>query len=507
MLGTVLAMNLHANDVRISNIGLSAPSGDAGHVNVRFDIGWENSWRTSNAPHNWDAAWVFVKFRPVSGEWQHARLHGDAGHSAPAGSTIATGLRTPGQPFDVSTNWGVGAFLHRSDDGTGPFTANGVELRWDLAYNGIVRDDIAEIRVFAMEMVYMPQGAFHLGSGGAELNRFKDGTTSNPFLVSSEDALTMANTNGQLWASGGIQAALLPSPFPKGYAGTYVMKHLVAQQDYVDFLNTLTRTQQNARTSTDLSDGVTNVSQQYVMTGSSGVTYRNGIRCDAVIDAHAPIRFYCDLNGNGAGGEATDGQWIACNYLNWADVAAYLDWSGLRPMTELEFEKAARGPLTPVANEYAWGNTVATQAAGITNNGAINEGSTTGANAVYGTHGSVQGPLRVGAFASASTTRQESGAGYYGVLELSGNLGDQTISVGNAEGRAFNGTHGNGILTNSGYANEDTWPEANAQGSNMRGGTWNYIASLMRTSDRFFGALAVGTTRDQFGGRGARTMP
>jgi hypothetical protein len=26
-------------------------------------------------------------------------------------------------------------------------------------------------------------------------------------------------------------------------------------------------------------------------------------------------------------------------------------------MTELEYEKACRGPLMPVANEYAWGTT------------------------------------------------------------------------------------------------------------------------------------------------------
>ncbi|MFT3883928.1 MAG: hypothetical protein QM724_00425 [Flavobacteriales bacterium] len=508
--GALLSMHLHANNIRISNAGLTEDIGEADHVNVRFDIGWENSWRTSSTPNNWDAAWVFVKFRSTAGGWQHARLHGDAGHAAPNGSIIATGLRTPGQPFDAATNWGVGAFLYRSADGTGTFTANGVKLRWDLESNGVVRDDIVEIKVFAVEMVYVPQGTFYVGSGGSESNRFKDGTTSAPFLITGENALAMANTNGQLWAVGGIQAATLPAAFPKGYAGSYVMKHLISQQDYVDFLNTLTRSQQNARTGTDLSDGVTNVSQRYVMASTTGVTYRNGIRCDAVIGAHAPIKFYCDLNGNGTGGEATDGQWIACNYLSWGDVAAYLDWSGLRPMTELEFEKAARGPLAPVANEYAWGSTVAAQAAGITSSGAINEGSTAGANAAYGNHGSVQGPIRVGAFASGSTTRQESGAGYYGALDLSGNLGDQTISVGNAEGRAFTGTHGNGMLTNSGDANENTWPDASATGTNMRGGTWIYMASLMRTSDRIFGALAVGTDRnDQFfaGGRGSRTAP
>ena len=42
--------------------------------------------------------------------------------------------------------------------------------------------------------------------------------------------------------------------------------------------------------------------------------------------------------------------------MNWQDLTSYLDWSGLRPMTEFEYEKACRGTLNPVAYEYPWGN-------------------------------------------------------------------------------------------------------------------------------------------------------
>jgi formylglycine-generating enzyme required for sulfatase activity len=42
------------------------------------------------------------------------------------------------------------------------------------------------------------------------------------------------------------------------------------------------------------------------------------------------------------------------NILSWFDVAAYLDWAALRPMTELEFEKVCRGPENRIAGEYAW---------------------------------------------------------------------------------------------------------------------------------------------------------
>ena len=30
---------------------------------IRFDISWDNSWRVSEAPVNWDAAWVFAKWK------------------------------------------------------------------------------------------------------------------------------------------------------------------------------------------------------------------------------------------------------------------------------------------------------------------------------------------------------------------------------------------------------------------------------------------------------------
>ena len=46
-----------------------------------------------------------------------------------------------------------------------------------------------------------------------------------------------------------------------------------------------------------------------------------------------------------------------CNFLSWQDGYAYAGWAGLRPMTELEFEKACRGPLNPVPHEHAWGST------------------------------------------------------------------------------------------------------------------------------------------------------
>jgi len=503
----------NANDIQVSNPTLTATNTVNGTTQVQFTISWANSWRTSSAPNNWDASWVFVKYRDANtGLWNHARLGSDAQHNAPAGSTIATGLLTPGTAYDASTNWGVGAFVYRSADGTGTFTANGVELRWNYGQNGITYGNIAEVKVFAVEMVYVPEGSFGVGDGGAGSGRFiAGGSTNDPFQITSEAALTIEDTAGALWGvstSGSNtigSVGALPAAFPKGFAGFYLMKYSITQQQYVDFLNILTRTQQNTRTGTGLAAGVTSVTNRYVMSNTSTLERRNGIRCDDTIDANAPITFYCDGNSNGTGGEATDGQWVACNYLSWADVAAYLDWSGLRPMTELEYEKACRGPMTAVSNEYAWGSTSITVANNITNGGAINESSSTaGANAVSNNNSNVQGPMRVGVFADGATTRAQSGAGYTGAMELSGNLWERPVTVGNGQGRAYTGALGNGALDATGNADASAWPGPNAQGAGFRGGGWDGGAAGLRVSDRGSAALTLSARRSGFGGRGCR---
>ncbi|MFN9916944.1 MAG: hypothetical protein ACK53L_30425, partial [Pirellulaceae bacterium] len=85
---------------------------------------------------------------------------------------------------------------------------------------------------------------------------------------------------------------------------------------------------------------------------------------------------------------------VAMNFISWADVTAYLDWSGLRPMSELEYEKAGRGPNAAVAGEYAWGSTSLTNATSVTDLGLISERGQAGSNALI--TGGVSGPMRVG---------------------------------------------------------------------------------------------------------------
>jgi hypothetical protein len=98
-----LATMLSANNVIVSNLSLTGKNITDHCTLVQFDISWENSFRVSIGPANWDASWVFVKYRvPVSnggdGLWKHTKLN-NTGQTIPSGSVIEIGLLTPGIVF------------------------------------------------------------------------------------------------------------------------------------------------------------------------------------------------------------------------------------------------------------------------------------------------------------------------------------------------------------------------------------------------------------------------
>ena len=87
---------LISNNLSVSNISLTGLNTAQSYILVEFDISWENSWRMSSGPSNWDAAWVFIKYSANTGDWQHATLNyvngtgASDGHTEPSGSTINT---------------------------------------------------------------------------------------------------------------------------------------------------------------------------------------------------------------------------------------------------------------------------------------------------------------------------------------------------------------------------------------------------------------------------------
>ncbi|MBN1633777.1 MAG: SUMF1/EgtB/PvdO family nonheme iron enzyme [Ignavibacteria bacterium] len=474
-----------ANNISVSNISLTGQNIQNHYTFIKFDIQWDNSWRVSSDPGNWDAAWVFIKFRVNSGQWQHAWLN-DAGHNNPPGSTISVGLLDPSVPFNATTNPGMGVFMYRDAAGTGTFSKTNVQLRWNYGANGLSDNATVNIRIYAIEHVYIPPGSFYLGSGGTETSAFyKYPSTSNPYQVTSEGEIIVGTAADNLYYNystyGGDRLGPIPASFPKGFKTFYCMKYEISQQGYADFLNSITSEQ---------------ASYRYF----SSTSFRYAISV---------------LNGV----YSTANPYVACNNLNWADKIAYFDWSGLRPLTELEYEKACRGTLPPVPNEYAWGNTnVANSPYALSNSGANNETiasnySTVSGNAAYNLttpyNGAINGPLRAGIFSgnNNNTGRITAGATYYGVMEMSGNLLEHFVTVGNPAGREFTGKHGNGILNVYGNADVTGWPGASSYGAGFRGGYWYYYSWYLRVSERSGAAGTDANRYDSDGGRGGRTAP
>jgi formylglycine-generating enzyme required for sulfatase activity len=599
--GAAKANNIEIESVILTGRNTTAgPNNAANFLMTAFNLSWENSWRTSTGSSNWDAAWVFVKFQvgesnpvftgasssgttvtvtttanlrvgmPVvvsSGTgtfaantvissattfevsasptaalsnatltclriWEHASLSPSVGnHTAPAGSIINV-------PSD-----GTGVFIYRSADGNGTFSLSNVQLRWVYGTNGVPDNAPLQVKVFAVEMVYVPQGSFYVGSGAnpGESGSFTNGSRTSgatiPYQIASEAALGIDNASGKLWGTsssatntiGNAAAdaeATLAAAYPKGYAAFYCMKYEISQGQYRDFLNALTYAQQVSRTAV--------VPTSAAGTGalSSTNANRNGldIQTPGNSTTLVPAVSGCNLDADTIYNETVDGEWIACNFLSWMDGAAYMDWSGLRPMTELEFEKACRGINTPVASEFAWGNTTSTGAGNITNAGEAGEvTNTANANSVCCQTAGVSGPMRVGTFAGAATTRTQAGATYYGIMEMSGNVWERTVTVGSGAGRSYTGVHGDGNLFNDGSANVDFWPGINgnatagtantafigstgvtqAAGSGFRGGGWNDLpaSNPRRVSARDSGSVASTARGIQNGCRGIRTAP
>jgi len=456
----------HANNLNITNVALTGATSST--IQVQYNIFWENSWRDSE---NWDAAWVFIKYSTNNGSvWSHAILS-NTGHN--------TGTASPTPTLSIPQD-NLGAFISRSAVSTGTFTITGQQLQWNFSANGLNQSQAsaAEVRVFGVEMVYVPQMPFALGDGvnytgtvTPSTNAFRRNFTNRAVYITDQvsdsindpiagiffrvkgDAGIDLNNDGII----GTWPTDAPN-YPIGYKEFYAMKYELTQGQYVDFLNTLTYTQQTARVG-----NATNTANQSAWNGATTVlpAHRNNIFVQtAGVNSSVP-RVYTATRPD-----------RACNYINWPDAAAYADWSGMRPMSEMEWEKAGRGSLPPVQGEYAWGN------ASITGNlTALIAGSENGqetstvTTSVYHRHYNISvtggdgsftsGPVRVGMFARANTTRAQSGLSFWGLADMTGNVGEWMVAFHNLAGRSFTGLHGNGVLIAAGHADVSFWPGIN----------------------------------------------
>jgi len=493
-----------ANNLLISNVSLEDRDSTLKTAIVEFDISWDNSWRTTT---NHDAVWLFLKVSINGGTPVHGVLY--ASGADPSGTSFGSMNKQIEIIVPSDKN---GAFIRWKAPGSGTVASSNVRLKLDYGATGAVNTDTILVKVFGTEMVYIPAVTFNAGDNAASTASLKAGSASTtPWSISSEAAIsvTAATGGGYYYVSGGNtgEAATgstftIPAAFPKGYAAFYCMKYEITEGQWVDFFKNLSTA---ARLNRDLTDSSHKNSDAVVNRNTLSCTLGAGV---LVCSTTRPDR--------------------ALGYLTWMDVMAFLDWASLRPMTELEFEKTARGPLSAVSNEFAWGNgstpgyastisgpedgteTITYPASASACNGSV---TFTGGDA--GT-----GPLRGGIFATASSTRVTSGAGYYGVMELSGNVVERTVTIGNATGRSFTGTHGDGVLTTTasyeGNATNTDWPGIDidtttargvtgATGGGLRGGGWNYSNAQIQVSDRSVAAQTSAVSAIANGGRGVRT--
>lgn len=458
--------HLFSNNLTISAVTLTNDS------TVSFTISWENSWRVSSAPYNWDAAWIFIKRRDCAANtWYHTNLSTTSSDHTAASPLVV----------DAVTD-GKGVFIRRSADGVGNISSTTISLRM----TGVPVGEF-DFKVFGIEMVYIPQGAFYLGDG-LSTNTFRIGNTTNPYPIVREDTmLVSSNTTTNLGATGGLPPSNIPVAYPKGFASFYCMKYEITHGMYVEFLNSITSSM--ASTAGTTTRGWTSAANRHNVTGAW-----------PIFATTVPNR--------------------ATAFLAWGDLLAYLDWTALRPMTEMEYEKVCRGPIYPEAGEYAWGTTNITEANTPANDGAANETCTEIAGAGGGlcnyNVGTINpnGPFRVGFAATATSSRYSSGSSYYGVMEMTGNVWEHVVGT-TATGLAFTGNLGDGELSltpNPGNANVAGWPSqtaatnsaTSASGAELKGGSWGDALINLRVSDRTYFNYDDGRRFNTLGGRGVR---
>ncbi len=248
------------------------------------------------------ALWVFAKFQDESGNWRDVRW-AESGHALASTSGEAVVSPGTGGPFVP------GVFLESPSGGPVEWSAT---LQWDLSTSGVeLGMNGFELMVMTVEMIRVPEGSFTAGDGQAssEISTFF-GPDGAPVTIESEAAISVGEGSGLSYAAsdfGGDLAGPIPEEYPKGFAGFFVMRRELTDGQYASFLSTLSG---RALASRDITQ-----TPGYADAGGS-------IRVDEFVSAGDPDR--------------------PASHVTWADAIAWAAWAGLRPMSELEFEKVAR---------------------------------------------------------------------------------------------------------------------------------------------------------------------
>ncbi|WP_430968555.1 formylglycine-generating enzyme family protein [Spongiimicrobium sp. 2-473A-2-J] len=458
-----IGMASFANDLTISRPILYQENGTSYTV---LQISWDNAWHNKT---NHDAVWVFFKLLNNNWNTRHVKVL-PSGHEVVSTSNDKDLIR-----FEVPSD-SVGLFLKPGKPFRGKIQAT-LKIMLDQksfenadTYNG-------NFSAYGIEMVHIPKGGFILGE--ADTSKMDQGTLyrSNAsgefkglFPVTAENqVIEIGPGENKLYyqapeAYRGDQAGTIPAAFPKGVNPFYIMKYEPTQGQYARFLNALSPDQSQHRANFGGKD-------YYANRGS--IVMEHGVYTARVPDA-------------------------LCNYISWDDAMAYADWAGLRPLTEFEFTKAARGTGKPGKNEFPWG----------TSSKSNIQRSVTDDGVLVMAQGLTESQL-------SDENKEWFAASFYWVMDLSGGLWERVISIGHPKGRAYLGTHGDGVLTNYGFATNEDWPKGVQEtgGFGFRGGgfygygrAYHDFNPYSPVGYRPFGGWSGGNRAKAYGGRFGRTV-
>lgn len=453
----------HGSTLRVEGVRLVRSEGAGGAAwRAEFRVAWDNAWRHER---NHDAAWLVVKYRAPGRGWRHATV-------APAGNGAQpVGVELDAEMVVPEDGSGVFVFPARTHRGAVAWTV-GVSLAPATVRALEQIGPGAEVAAFGVEMVRVPSGPFEVGEVsemGREHGSFflsdADGAPVGRYRVESESAIEVGAGVGRLNYSNdgpfrvymGDRLGPVPDEFPKGFAPFWCMKYELTQGQYAAFLNHLTPSDTAHRA-----------------VGAGLASLAPDSRLSIRIEGE---RYVADRPDRPA------------NWVSWDDGCAWADWMGLRPMTELEFTKACRGPEKTPEDDLPWGT--------ADKSGLLR----------------VMGPdldlVRSGEAEESGLrddTRAALGASYYWVMDLAGSVWERCVTIGHPVGRAFRGTHGDGTL-NMGFATNDDWPSGDHApgGYGYRGGG-HYEAARVYEPGHFNPYSPVGWRRFGSWGQAPRAI-
>lgn len=388
---------------------------EKGTIYSVFNLKWSNAWKNDK---NHDAIWIFSKLKQNGGKTKHISIAQD-------GHKIINTFKGQGSNLKIETSKdGVGLFIFPSNNYRGDIEVT-LRINLNIADFAGVNVRNSSLDIFGIEMVMIPPGGYYLGSPNQSVRQLgafynPDESSNGLIKVKSENDKFEISPNGNIYYKAkeyeGDQKGQIPSGYPKGVDAFYIMKYELLEGQYVGFLNSLSQPQRRI------------------------------------------IHEEKDYNGSiefNAGVFSTENLNRPCPFVSWDDAMAYADWCGLRPMTEFEYTKAARGTVVPKGIDYPWG---------LDSKEVIQRLPDKNGNLIM-LNGWDESDL-------SDETKKYFGASYYWVMDLSGSLWERVITVGHEKGRNFKGTHGDGILSEQANANNEIWPlgDEGQGGIGFRGG-------------------------------------